>query len=161
METCACGYLKVNYIHIIIGFRLAYFVAVKSDRLLDHALQCKTIIQCLNLFAFDHYRFISRREHDVIHDHILYCHLLNKQKQKYRGMFETQKSRNKTSSGDIGLNIRTLASQKCTFMRWYKATIWCIIDVFLCSWRSQSHITLISNTTPIIVAVGREYYWNG
>ena len=25
-------------------------------------------------------------------------------------MFETQKSRNKTSSGDIGLNIRTLAS---------------------------------------------------
>ena len=35
-----------------------------------------------------------------------------KQKQKYRGMFETQKSRNKTSSGDVGLNIRTLASPK-------------------------------------------------
>ena len=35
-----------------------------------------------------------------------------KQKQKYRGMFETQKSINKTSSGDIGLNIRTLASPK-------------------------------------------------
>ena len=35
-----------------------------------------------------------------------------RQKQKYRGMFETQKSRNKTSSGDIGLNIRTLASPK-------------------------------------------------
>ena len=34
------------------------------------------------------------------------------QKQKYRGMLETQKSRNKTSSGDIGLNIRTLASPK-------------------------------------------------
>ena len=31
-----------------------------------------------------------------------------KQKQKY----ETQRSRNKTSSGDIGLNIRTLASPK-------------------------------------------------
>ena len=27
-------------------------------------------------------------------------------------MFETQKPRNKTSSGDIGLNIRTLASPK-------------------------------------------------
>ena len=27
-------------------------------------------------------------------------------------MFETQKSRNKTSSRDIGLNIRTLASPK-------------------------------------------------
>ena len=37
---------------------------------------------------------------------------LRKQKQKYRGMLETQKSRNKTSSGDIGLNIRTLASPK-------------------------------------------------
>ena len=35
-----------------------------------------------------------------------------KQKQKYRGMFETQKSKNKTSSGDIGLNIRTFASPK-------------------------------------------------
>ena len=35
-----------------------------------------------------------------------------KQKKKYRGVFETQKSRNKTSSGDIGLNIRTLASPK-------------------------------------------------
>ena len=33
-------------------------------------------------------------------------------KQKYRGMFETQKSGNKTSSGEIGLNIRILASPK-------------------------------------------------
>ena len=33
-------------------------------------------------------------------------------KQKYRGMFETQKSGNKTSSGDIGLDIRTHASPK-------------------------------------------------
>ena len=30
----------------------------------------------------------------------------------YRGMFETQKSGNKTSSGEMGLNIRTLASPK-------------------------------------------------
>ena len=44
---------------------------------------------------------------------ILHCKShFSKQKQKYRGMFETQKSRNKTSSGDIGLNIRTLASPK-------------------------------------------------
>ena len=46
-----------------------------------------------------------------------------KQKQKYRGMFETQKSRNKTSSGDIGLNIRTLASPKVNsvnyLLLWY------------------------------------------
>ena len=35
-----------------------------------------------------------------------------KQKQKYRGMFETQKSGEKTSSGEIGLNIRTPACPK-------------------------------------------------
>ena len=33
-------------------------------------------------------------------------------KQKYRGMFEFQKSGNKTTSGEIGLNIRTFASAK-------------------------------------------------
>ena len=33
-------------------------------------------------------------------------------KQKYRGMFETQKPGDKTSSGEIGLNIITLASPK-------------------------------------------------
>ena len=33
-------------------------------------------------------------------------------KQKFRGMFETQKSGNKTSAGGIGLNIRTLPSPK-------------------------------------------------
>ena len=35
-----------------------------------------------------------------------------KAKEKYRGMFETQKSGNKTSSGEIGLDIRTHASLK-------------------------------------------------
>ena len=40
------------------------------------------------------------------------CIILSSKKQKYRGMFETQKSGNKASSGEIGLNIRTLASPK-------------------------------------------------
>ena len=35
-----------------------------------------------------------------------------KQKQKYRGMFEIQKSGDKTNSGEVDLNIRTLASPK-------------------------------------------------
>ena len=38
--------------------------------------------------------------------------MTSKQKLKTRGMFETQKSENKTSSGEIGLNIWTLASPK-------------------------------------------------
>ena len=38
--------------------------------------------------------------------------ILAKEKQKYRGMFETKTSGNKTSSGEFGLNIRTLASPK-------------------------------------------------
>ena len=35
-----------------------------------------------------------------------------KAKDKYRGMFEIQKSGDKTSSGEIGLDIRTHASPK-------------------------------------------------
>ena len=58
----------------------------------------------LQTFHFEHQTVLSR----------IYGNHKNrlKQKQKYRGMFETQKSRYKTSSGDIGLNIRTLASPK-------------------------------------------------
>ena len=40
------------------------------------------------------------------------CTLLKTAKEKYRGMFEIQKSGNKTSSGEIGLDIRTHASPK-------------------------------------------------
>ena len=35
-----------------------------------------------------------------------------KAKEKYRGIFEIQKSGDKTSSGEIGLDIRTHASPK-------------------------------------------------
>ena len=35
-----------------------------------------------------------------------------KQKEKYRGVFEIQRSGDKTSSGEIGLDIRTYASPK-------------------------------------------------
>ena len=52
--------------------------------------------------------FLQKKEHR----NLVTFNLCFKQKQKYRGMFETQKSRNKTSSGDIGLDIRTLASPK-------------------------------------------------
>ena len=37
---------------------------------------------------------------------------LSKAREKYRRMFETQKTGNKTISGDIGLNIRTRACPK-------------------------------------------------
>ena len=39
-------------------------------------------------------------------------HYTRKREKKYRDMFETQKSGNKTSSGEIGLDIRTHASPK-------------------------------------------------
>ena len=39
------------------------------------------------------------------------CHV-SQGEQKYRGMFETHKSGNNTSSGEIGLDIRTHASPK-------------------------------------------------
>ena len=37
---------------------------------------------------------------------------MSKAKEKYRGVFEIQKSGDKTSSGEIGLDIRTRASPK-------------------------------------------------
>ena len=37
---------------------------------------------------------------------------LHKAKEKYRGVFEIQRSGDKTSSGEIGLDIRTHASPK-------------------------------------------------
>ena len=39
-----------------------------------------------------------------------YCYM--EAKEKYRGMFEMQKSGDKTSSGEIGLDIRTHESPK-------------------------------------------------
>ena len=51
----------------------------------------------------------SKEIHETCNSH---CPETHKAIQKYRGMFETQKSVNKTSSGEIGLNIRTLASPK-------------------------------------------------
>ena len=40
------------------------------------------------------------------------CYKPTQAKQKYRGMFETQRSGKKTRSGEIGLDIRTHASPK-------------------------------------------------
>ena len=39
-------------------------------------------------------------------------HLMGGAKEKYRGVFEIQKSGDKTSTGEIGLDIRTHASPK-------------------------------------------------
>ena len=53
-------------------------------------------------------------------------------KEKYRGMFENQKSGNKTRSGEIGLDIRTHASRKVgqdqvyggvTVLSWHAAPV--------------------------------------
>ena len=65
----------------------------------------------VSFFLFIKYRYIYTKQYAYKTKYAL-LHYALKQKQKYRGMFETQKSRNKTSSGDIGLNIRTLASPK-------------------------------------------------
>ena len=52
---------------------------------------------------------MGKREQKIQNTVAIKITYATKQKQKYRGMFETQKSGNKTSSGDIGLNTRTLA----------------------------------------------------
>ena len=47
---------------------------------------------------------VADAQHRMYHD--------EEAKQEYRGLFETQKSGNKTSSGEIGLDIRTHANPK-------------------------------------------------
>ena len=58
-------------------------------------------------------------------------------KEKYRGMFEIQKSGDKTSSGEIGLDIRTHASPKVgqdqvsggvSVLCWHAAPIAYVLD---------------------------------
>ena len=44
--------------------------------------------------------------------YFLVCLIYTQAKEKYRGVFEIQKSGDKTSSGEIGLDIRTHASPK-------------------------------------------------
>ena len=57
-------------ISILISIYVALGGRVKSDRLLDFALQFKARIQYLNLFTIDHCKFISHRNHNVIRDNI-------------------------------------------------------------------------------------------
>ena len=60
------------------------------------------ILDNISIKIFQNYNVISPS----------HCRYFEKEKKKYRGMFETQKSGNKTSSGEISLNIRTFASPK-------------------------------------------------
>ena len=64
--------------------------------------------------------------------HYLYVIYQREAKEKYRGVFEIQKSGDKTSSGEIGLDIRTHASPKVgqdqvsggvSVLCWHAATV--------------------------------------
>ena len=64
---------------------------------------------------------------------------LTKAKEKYRGVFEIQKSGDKTSSGEIGLDIRTHASPKVgqdqvsggvSVLCWHAAPVIIFLDVY-------------------------------
>ena len=57
-------------------------------------------------------RILNRQGKTLIEQVFLMSLDLFKANQKYRGMFETQKSLNKTSSREIGLNITTYAIPK-------------------------------------------------
>ena len=67
-----------------------------------------TLIPNLSYF----YRTMHSEHPKYLLDFAYTAHEIVRAKEKYRGMFETQKSGNKTSSGDIGLDIRTHASPK-------------------------------------------------
>ena len=64
---------------------------------------------------FEHRKVVSAKKNGILKESLevrsgtIFCY---KAKEKYRGMFEIQKSGDKTSSGEIGLDIRTHASPK-------------------------------------------------
>ena len=66
------------------------------------------VVICQGLF--DGFEKVLNKDTDFYLNH--FTEKRNKAKQKYRGMLEPQKSGNKTSSGEIGLNIRTHESPK-------------------------------------------------
>ena len=66
------GTISTIFISISISIYIAPSRLVKSDRLLDHALECKTIIKYLNTFAIDYCStiFISHLKHNAISNNI-------------------------------------------------------------------------------------------
>ena len=73
---------------------------------------CTFTLTKLNKSEFVHTVSVLRTLQCCIHHCITDRISSMEAKEKYRGMFETQKSGNKTSSGEIGLDIRTHASPK-------------------------------------------------
>ena len=71
-------------------------------------------------------------------------HILLKAKEKYRGMFETHKSGNKTSSWEIGLDIRTHASLQRLI--WRKAAK---INMAICIMNVQFNSLGIDHSTNL------------
>ena len=80
---------------------------LKARHLLKKVLSYKT--EATSTCTKEHSRYIARFQYFGIQCTLLMSVMC---KTEYRGMFETQNSGHKTSSGDIGLNIRTLASPK-------------------------------------------------
>ena len=68
---------------------LAYLVETITRKFLDFGLEPATVL------------YLKCKIHSVL-----------QAKEKYRGVFEIQRSGDKTSSGEIGLDIRTYASHK-------------------------------------------------
>ena len=95
---------------------------------------CLSLQQCVGLrsFKFNH------------------VWILLKANEKYRGMFEFQRSGDKTSSGEIGLDIRTHASPKVgkgqvsggiSVFCWHAALVWLIIYIDQSAKQYRCYIT--------------------
>ena len=112
--------IKITKILFLQIFGLAAFIK-KKVFLLDFCQKeclCCFIISSTSLWR-NHFNHIFGHTIDLIsikNDYFdLYIRSVNdstKAKEKYRGIFEIQKSGDKTSSGEIGLDIRTHASPK-------------------------------------------------
>ena len=82
---------------------------------------------------------------------------VDKAKEKYRGVFETQKSGDKTSSGEIGLDTRTHASPKVGQDQVSGGVSVLCWGIFFVQVQAKNRASYLSSERPIIGGFTAEY----
>ena len=105
-RLCCRGCISVSRTHLV-EFALIKFFTIfttASDTSRFHLFKVMSLVDTccyLHIYGRLWWTIFQQNVHDW-----------NKAKEKYRGVFEIQRSGDKTSSGEIGLDIRTHASPK-------------------------------------------------
>ena len=100
----------ITWVRLIYNFMMASFVRI--TRILRYISEFTRYASLVNKGNSSHTKFKTLLIHVECLRNTIKAMPSSKAKEKYRGVFEIQKSGDKTSSGEIGLDIRTHASPK-------------------------------------------------